>query len=91
MTDLIGHIRQKLVDRIAQIIDDHQATRINVGSDVACSCGAQGLSDHSRHIADQIVEELGLMPETIDEVKKRIRYVSALLDWELTQFEGAQC
>jgi hypothetical protein len=30
------------------------------------------------------------MPETIDEVKQRIRYVSAMLDWELTRFEGAQ-
>jgi hypothetical protein len=57
---------------------------------MACSCGAQGISQHSRHVAGQIVDQLGLKPE-IDEVKKRIRYPSAIFDWELTQIEGAQC
>jgi hypothetical protein len=90
MTDLTGHVRTKLVDRISRIIDDHQATSSGPGSGVACRCGAR-TSDHSRHVADQIVEELGLKPESIDEVKQRIRYASALLDWELTRFEGAQC
>ena len=90
MTDLTGHVRAKLVDRISRIIDDHQATSSDPGSEVACRCGAR-TSDQFRHLADQIVEELGLKPESIDEVKKRIRYVSALLDWELTRFEGAQC
>ena len=78
----------KLVDRIAQIIDDHPS--IDDGADVACSCGAQGLSGHSRHVADQIVHQLGLVPDTIDEVKQRVRYVSALLNWELTKLEGAE-
>ena len=90
MTDPIEQIRQKLVDRIAQIIDHHQATGVDVGSDVACSCGAQGISKHSRHVADQIVDQLGVKPE-IDEVKKRIRYASAMFDWKLTQIEGTQC
>ena len=87
MIDPIEQIRQKLVDRVAQIIDHHHATGVDVGSDVACSCGAQGLSKHSSHVADQIV---GLKPD-IDEVKKRIRYASAMFDWELTHIEGAQC
>jgi hypothetical protein len=90
MNDPVEQIRQKLVDRIAQIIDHHHPTGGDVGSDVACSCGAQGLSGHSGHVADQIVGQLGLKPE-IDEVKKRIRYASAMFDWELTQIEGAQC
>ena len=90
MTDPNEQIRQKLVDRIAQIIDHHHATGVDVGSDVACSCGAQRLSKHSRHVADQIVDQLGLKPD-IDEVKKRIRYASAMFDWELTHIEGAQC
>jgi hypothetical protein len=89
MTDPIAQIRQKLVDRIAQIIEHHHATGVDVGSDVACSCGAQGISQHSRHVAGQIVAELGLKPQ-IDEVGKRIRYASAIFDWELTKIEGAQ-
>jgi hypothetical protein len=90
MTDPIAQIRQKRVDRIAQIIEHHHATGVDVGSDVACSCGAQGISQHSRHVAGQIVDQLGLKPQ-IDEVEKRIRYASAIFDWELTQIEGAQC
>jgi len=30
------------------------------------------------------------MPDTIDEVKQRIRYASATLNWELTKLEGIQ-
>lgn len=90
MTDPVEQIRQKLVDRTAQIIDQHRATDVGVGSDIACSCGAQGISKHSRHVADKIVDQLGLKPE-IDEAKKRIRYASAMFDWELTHIEGAQC
>ena len=56
---------------------------------MACSFGAQGISKHSRHVADRIVDQLGLKPE-IDEVKNRIRYAGAMFDWELTQIEGAQ-
>ena len=88
MTDLIERIRQKLVDRIAGIIDDHPLPPKN--SDVACSCGAQRLPSHSHHVADEIVHQLGLMPDTIDELNKRIRYASATLNWELTKLEGIQ-
>ena len=42
-------------------------------------------------MAEQIVDGLGLKAEGIDEVKKRIRYASAWLDWELTTLEGAEC
>jgi hypothetical protein len=90
MTDPIEQIRQNLVDRIAQIIDHHHASSVDVGSGVACSSGAQRISKRSHHVADQIADQLGLKPE-IEEVKKRIRYASATFDWELAQIEGAQC
>ena len=69
MTDPIEQIRQKLVDRIAQIIDHDHATGVDFESGVACSFGAQGISQHSRHVAGQIVDQLGLKPE-IDGVRK---------------------
>ena len=90
MTDPIEQIRQNLVDRIAQIVDQHHASGVDGGSGVTCSCGAQKISKHSRHVAEKIADQLGLKPE-IDEVEKRIRYASAVFDWELTQIEGAQC
>jgi hypothetical protein len=90
MTDPIEQIRQKLVGRIAQIVEHHRATGDDVGSGVACSCGAQGISKQSIHVAEQIADQLGLKPE-IDEAKKGIRYASAMFDWQLTQIEGAQC
>ena len=49
------------------------------------------MSDHSRHVAEQILDRLGLEPASIDEAKKKIRYATAWLDWELTKAEGAQC
>jgi hypothetical protein len=85
MADPIEQLRQKLLDRIARIIDDHRAT----SDGAACTCGADEFTGHSHHVAEQIAHELGLMP-SIDDVKKRIRYTSAVLDWELTKLEGAQ-
>ena len=83
------HVREKLAERIGRIVADHR--EIDGDSDVVCSCGVHGLYDHSRHVADEIVDQLGLMPDVVDEAKRRIRYVSAVLDWELTKTEGAQC
>lgn len=91
MADPIEHVRRKLVERIAQIIGEHNGSAIDGGSGVACSCGVQPLSDHPRHVAEQIVIQLGLMPDSIDEVKKRIRYATAVFDWELTKLQGEQC
>ena len=89
MANPVQHVRQKLVDRIAGIIDDHHA--IAGDSGVVCSCGAHGSPDYAHHVADDIVRQLGLTPQNIDEVKKRIRYASAVLDWQLTKLEGAEC
>ncbi|MGX9790325.1 hypothetical protein [Mycobacterium sp. MMS18-G62] len=88
MTGAREHVQQKLAERIGRIVGDHR--EIDGGSGIACSCGAHGFSDHSRHVADEIVSQLGLMPDVVDEAKKRIRYVSGVLDWELTKLEGAQ-
>ena len=91
MADPREHIRQSLIERIRQIIDNHRAGGLGPDARLTCSCGAEGLSDHPRHVAEQIVDGLGLKPHSIDEVKKRIRYASTWFDWELTQLEGAEC
>jgi hypothetical protein len=80
-----------LIRPIREIIEDHRAVRHVDDSEVSCSCGAEGLSDHSGHVAERILDRLGLKPETVDDGKKRIRYATAWLDWELTKAEGAQC
>ncbi|HUO37308.1 MAG TPA: hypothetical protein VMU34_05445 [Mycobacterium sp.] len=81
---------RNLVERIRQIIDDHRAEDVVADGQVTCGCGAENLSDHPRHVAEQIVDGLRLAPD-VEHVKKRIRYDSAWLDWELTQLEGAEC
>jgi hypothetical protein len=55
-----------------------------------CHCGAEELSDHSGHVAQEIVAKLGLRPERSSNVKDAIRYVSAWFDDELTTLEGAE-
>ena len=89
MPDPVERLRYTVVDRIRQIIDEHRAS----GEDahVACSCGAQRLSDYPRHLAEQIVDGLDLKAEATDHVKNQIRYATAWFDWELTRLEGAQC
>ena len=83
MPNLIPHLREVIeAHRVVGDVDDSEA---------ACSCGAEGLSDHSGHVAEQILDRLGLEPASFDEAKKRIRYATAWLDWELTKAEGAQC
>ena len=90
MADPMEHMRQRLIERVRQIIDDHRAAGLGPDALLMCSCGAERLSDHSRHVAEWVVDGLAIKPD-IDEVKKRIRYASAWFDWELTQLEGAEC
>ena len=82
-------LRGALIERIRGIVDEHR--KIGGGGDtqVACSCGARGLSDHSRHVAEQLADGFGLKPD-VDHIKKQIRYASAWFDSELTQLEGAE-
>ncbi len=90
MAGPIEHIHEALVDRVRQIIEDHQADVGIDGVGLSCSCGADDVLDHPLHLAEQIVDGLGLKP-SIDEAKKKIRYATASLDWELTKLEGAEC
>jgi hypothetical protein len=75
---------------LREVIEDHRAVRNVDDPDVSCSCGAEALSDHSDHLAERILDRLGLKPETVNDAKRQIRYATAWFDWELTKFEGAQ-
>jgi hypothetical protein len=79
-----------LVAAVRQIIEKHRPTSQLDEPEVSCGCGAEGLRDHPAHVAEQIVDQLGLMPEKIDDVTKQIRYATAWFDWELTKLEGAE-
>jgi hypothetical protein len=90
MPDLTERLREKLIERIRRIVEDHCLTDHIDDAGVVCRCGAAGLTDHPRHVAEQIVDELALKPEGIDKVKKQMRYASAMVDWELSQLEGIE-
>jgi hypothetical protein len=90
MPDPAERIRQTLIERIRRIVDEHRESPSG-GAQGACSCGALGLSDYGRHVAEQIVDGLDLKAEARDHVKRQIRYATAWFDWELTQLEGAEC
>ncbi|HUB57468.1 MAG TPA: hypothetical protein VMB04_20175 [Mycobacterium sp.] len=79
-----------LIERIRQVIDYHSAEDHGGDAGVTCGCGATGLGDHSRHVAEEIVNQLGLTPKHVGNVEKQIRNVSALVDDELTKLEGAE-
>ena len=59
-------------ERIRQILERHHP---------------YGESDHARHVAEDIVEQLELRRENVDD---KMRYVSAWFDNELTNLEGAE-
>ena len=79
-----------LIERIRQIIDDHGEDDRAEDAERTCGCGATRLSDHSRHVAEEIVKRLGLRAEYVDRVGNEVRYVTALFDDELTKLEGAE-
>ena len=56
------------IKRDRYLIDGHRASDRDNDDGVACGCRADGLRDHSRHVAEQIVERLGLKPESVREV-----------------------
>ena len=90
VADPMEHLRQRVIARVRQIIDDHRAAGVGPDALLTCSCGAEGLTDHPGHVAERVVDGLAIKPD-IDKAKKRIRYASAWFDWELTQLEGAEC
>ncbi|MGO8967135.1 hypothetical protein [Mycobacterium sp.] len=75
---------------VRRIIDQHARQKNDEGADAGCSCGATGLSDHTLHLAESIVDGLKLRQEPVGDLGKRLRYVSAVFDDELTKLEGAE-
>ncbi|MGZ6779052.1 MAG: hypothetical protein ACXVGO_08675 [Mycobacterium sp.] len=84
------HFQQRMVEHVRQIIVDHRCGDPGPDGKLSCSCGAEGVSDHPRHVAEKILDGLAVKPD-IDQVKERIRFASAWFDWELTLLEGAEC
>ena len=82
MTDPTAHIRQ--------IIAHHHKDDRDDGARRSCGCGAEGLPDHSHHLAQEIVDRLGLTQESAGDRSSKIRYLSAWFDDELTKLEGAE-
>jgi hypothetical protein len=86
MTDLVAHIRE--------VIDQHAKPECHDDGALRCSCGATHLSDHSSHVAQAIVDRLGLKRESAQNittaVSDKVRYASAVVDEELTVLEGAE-
>jgi hypothetical protein len=78
------------IDRIRETIERRRAADSTAANGDLCQCGAEKLSDHSRHVAQEIVASLGLRPERPVNVEDGIRYVSAWFDEELTTLEGAE-
>jgi hypothetical protein len=79
-----------LIDRICEIIERHRVGDSTAANGYSCRCGAEELSDHSRHVAQEIVASLGLRSERHVNLKDTNRYVSAWFDDELTKLEGAE-
>jgi hypothetical protein len=79
MTDLVEHIRG--------ILEHHRIDDQSNIADFGCSCGEVNLTDHYRHVAQQIIDRLELRRETVG---NETRYVSAWFDDELTKLEGAE-
>jgi len=84
----------ELIARIREVIEAHGKRDCDGDEGLSCDCGATHLSDHSSHVAQAIVDRLGLRRESADNainaVGNRVRYVSALFDEELTVLEGAE-
>jgi hypothetical protein len=87
---VLGSTMTDLIDCIREIIERHRVNDVTTATGHPCQCAAGELSDHSRHVAQEVVARLGLRPERAINVKDEIRYVSAWFDDELTKLEGAE-
>jgi len=79
-----------LIDCIREVVERHRAHEHPPAGGQPCHCGVAEHSDHSRHLAEEIVARLGLQPEKSINLPDQIRYVSAWFDDELTKLEGAE-
>ncbi|WP_156685708.1 hypothetical protein [Mycobacterium sp. Marseille-P9652] len=89
MAEPLEHFHQGLAEHVGRVVDEHRPGEGGPDGTATCQCGAEGLPDHSRHVAERILDRLAVRPD-IDEAKKRIRYASAWFNWELTVLEGAE-
>ena len=92
-TDLsrkLGSTRTDPTEHIRRIIIHHRKDDRDDGAGPSCGCGAEGLPDHSHHLVQEIVDRLGLTQESAGDRSRKIRYVSACFDDELTKLEGAE-
>ncbi len=64
---------QHLIERIPGIVDEYRAIGGGEHGRVACSCGTRGLSDHSRHVAEQLADGLDLKADGVEHINKRVR------------------
>jgi hypothetical protein len=80
----------QLIDCVREVIERHRTEDSTGAVGQQCHCGATEPSDHSRHVAEEIVARLGLRPASAGNVKDEIRYVSAWFDDVLTKLEGAE-
>jgi hypothetical protein len=79
-----------LIDRIRVLIERHRVAEFTAASAHPFHCQAEKLSDHSGHVAQEIVARLGLRAEVPVNAEGEIRYVSAWFDDELTKLQGAE-
>jgi hypothetical protein len=80
----------ELVDCIREVVERHRKADSPAANGDSCQCGAKELSDHSHHVAQEVIARLRLRPEPPSNVKDATRYVSAWFDHELTALEGAE-
>jgi hypothetical protein len=90
ITEALDLTMTDLVERIRRVIEQHREVDRDDTPGVGCGCRAQGLSDHPRHVAEEIGDRLKLRPQSVDNVRNKIRYASAWFDDELTKLEGAE-
>jgi hypothetical protein len=79
-----------LLERIRQIVKCHHKVEGEGGAGAACSCGAEALADHPRHVAKEIIDRLGLRPDAVSNVSEEVRYITGWFNDELTKLEGAE-
>ena len=90
ITEALDLTMTDLVERIRRVIEQHREVDRDDTPGVGCGCRAQGLSDHPRHVAEEIGDRLKLRPQSVVNVRNKIRYASAWFDDELTKLEGAE-
>ena len=72
ITEALDLTMTDLVERIRRVIEQHREVDRDDTPGVGCGCRAQGLSDHPRHVAEEIGDRLKLRPQSVDNVRNKI-------------------